>query len=166
MPRAKCILVTFWWLPSTSLISNGTDYRDRLYARQTNAVSRLKPRLQWTQIQTHPRQELLHPHEEEGHWPQRGPATGRGARQPKGLLPQSVLHGCSTHGIRIIKMPWELFLYRIDKCMVEKTVRLSLDQWFSKGGPWTCFHHLETRWKWWGSSWEAETQGGARQPVF
>lgn len=40
-----------------------------------------------------------------------------------------------------------LFLYRVNKCMVEKTVRLSLDQWFSKGGPWTCFHHLETCWK-------------------
>lgn len=101
-----------------------------------------KPRLQRTQIQTHPRNERAPPVLSRG----RGPQTLKGAGSQSGWQPtqrarhstELFPHECSTLGIRIIIMSQELrFLYWVNKRMVEKAFRLPLDQWFSKCGTWT-----------------------------
>lgn len=94
--------------------------------------------------------ELLHPPGEGTTDLKGGGQREGGGSQSAGLVtPQSFLHECCTHGIRITKMSQEHgFLYGVNKCLVEKNVSLSrpvvLEMWSQAQRH---QHHLGTCWK-------------------
>lgn len=140
---AKCILMTFGWLPSTILVSMWVEVKtDSVHIKPTHSF---QTRAQ-AAVNTNPNSPQK--------WQSfctltckrspalKGVAMGQGGSQSRGLFtPELFLHAWLRSYKSVSRA---LFLYWVNGCMVEKTFRLSLDQWLSKGS--TCASSVSSAW--------------------